>query len=383
MWESLQDRPTVAEVDLGSIAHNIASLRRRVGQGVEIMAVVKADAYGHGAVQVAATALTSGASWLGVALVEEGVALRKAGIIAPILVLGQLFPSQARRALRYGLSCSVSTYEFAEALSVAATQEGKKGKCHIKVDTGMGRIGVPPWQASSFVKRVAMLPNIEIEGIHTHFATADMDDRTYAREQLSRFLDVLEGVRKAGIEVQFRHAANSAACLAMPEARLNLARPGIAIYGLAPSTSERFQQLKKELGLRPALSLKTRVCFVKRVPAGTPIGYGATYVTRDERTIATLPIGYADGLARGLSNRGEVLIRERRLPIVGRVCMDECMVDAGNLDIDVGDEVVLIGSQGGETITAEEVAERLGTICYEVLCSISKRVPRVYSSSQA
>ncbi len=382
MWEGLQDRPTVAEISLASISHNMGALRRRIGPGPEIMAVVKADAYGHGAVQVATTALTSGASWLGVALVEEGVALRKSGIIAPILVLGQLFSVQARRALRYGLSCTVSTYDFAEALSVAATQEGKKGKCHIKVDTGMGRLGVGPRQAASFVKRVAMLPNIEIEGIFTHFSGADLDDKSFAREQLSRFVDVLEALRKAGIEVQFRHAANSAACVDMPEAWLDLVRPGIIIYGLSPFSSARFQQVRKEMDLRPALSLKTRVCFVKRCPAGAPISYGGTYVTKEESVIATLPIGYADGLSRALSNRGEALIRERKLPIVGRVCMDQCMVNAGDLDIEVGDEAVLIGSQGTETIAAEDVADKLGTISHEVVCGLSKRVPRVYSPLQ-
>lgn len=380
MWEGQQDRPTVAEVDLASIGRNIAAIRRRIGPGPEIMAVVKADAYGHGAVQVATTALTSGATWLGVALVEEGVVLRKSGIIAPILVFGQLFPSQARRALRYSLSCTVSTYEFAEALSVAATQEGKKGKCHIKVDTGMGRIGVSPRQAASFVRRVAMLPNVEVEGIYTHFATADADDKSFAREQLSRFMEVIEALSTIGVQIQFRHAANSAACVDMPEAQLDLVRPGILMYGLSPFSTERFQKVKREMDIRPALSLKTRVSFVKRVPAGTPVSYGSTYVTREDTVIATLPVGYADGLSRGLSNRGEVLIRGRRLPIVGRICMDQCMVDAGNLEVEVGDEAVLIGRQGDQEISAEEVADKLGTISYEVVCAISKRVPRVYSS---
>ncbi|MGE5574354.1 MAG: alanine racemase [Bacteroidota bacterium] len=379
MWEGHQDRPTVAEVDLASIGRNIAAIRRRIGPGPEIMAVVKADAYGHGAVQVATTALTSGATWLGVALVEEGVVLRKSGIIAPILVFGQLFPSQARRVLRYSLSCTVGTYEFAEALSVAATQEGKRGKCHIKVDTGMGRIGVAPRQAVSFVRRIAMLPNVEVEGVYTHFATADADDKSCAREQLSRFMEVTEALRTTGVQIQFRHVANSAACVDMPEAWLDLVRPGILMYGLSPFSTERFQKVKREMDIRPALSLKTRVCFVKRVPAGTPVSYGSTYVTREDTVIATLPVGYADGLSRGLSNRGEVLIRGRRLPVVGRVCMDQCMVDAGNLEVEVGDEAVLIGRQGDQEISAEEVADKLGTISYEVVCAITKRVPRVYS----
>ncbi|MGE5588050.1 MAG: alanine racemase [Clostridia bacterium] len=380
MWEGQHDRPTVAEVDLTSISRNIGAIRRRVGPGPEIMAVVKADGYGHGAVQVATTALTSGATWLGVALVEEGVVLRKSGIIAPILVFGQLFPNQARRALHYSLSCTVSTYEFAEALSVAATQEGKRGKCHVKVDTGMGRIGVPPRQAASFVRRVAMLPNVEVEGIYTHFASADADDKTFACEQLSRFMGVIEALRTAGVQIQFRHAANSAACVDIPEARLDMVRPGILMYGLSPFSTERFQKLKKEMDIRPALSLKTRVSFLKRVPAGTPVSYGSTYVTKEDTVIATLPVGYADGYSRGLSNRGEVLIRGRKLPIVGRICMDQCMVDVGSLEVEVGDEAVLIGRQGDQEIAAEEVADKLGTISYEVVCAIGKRVPRVYSS---
>jgi alanine racemase len=344
------------------------------------MAVVKADAYGHGAVPVATTALTSGATWLGVALVEEGVVLRKSGIIAPILVFGQLFPNQARRALHYSLSCTVSTYEFAEALSVAATQEGKKGKCHVKVDTGMGRVGVPARQAAGFVRRVAMLPNIEVEGIYTHFACADAEDKTFAHEQLSRFMDVIEALHSAGVQIQFRHAANSAACVDIPEAWLDMVRPGILMYGLSPFSTERFQKVKRDLDIRPALCLKTRVSFLKRVSAGTPVSYGSTYVTKKDTVIATLPVGYADGYARGLSNRGEVLIRGRRLPVVGRVCMDQCMVDVGSLEVEVGDEVVLIGRQGDQEISVEEVADKLGTISYEVVCGIGKRVPRIYSS---
>lgn len=380
MWDSRRDRPTVAEVNLSHIAHNIQAIHKAVGSGCEILGVVKADAYGHGAIPVARTALNNGANWLGVALAEEGIALRRSGIIAPILVLSQLFPTQAQAALRYNLSCTVATHEFAEALSNAAVKEGKKAKCHVKVDTGMGRIGLHPNQALSFVKHIGMLPNIEIEGIFTHLASAEKEDKTFVCHQLSLFNDAIETLKSNGIEAQYYHAANSVAAVTLPEARFNIVRPGIFIYGLTPLFGEKAKRMRTEFDIRPALSLKTRVGFVKRCPAGTPIGYGSTYVTERDSTIVTLPIGYADGFPRGLSNCGEVLIRGNRYPVVGKVCMDGCMVSIGDLEVDIEDEVIIIGKQGKEEITAEEVAEKLGTVTQEILCCIGKRVPRVYLS---
>lgn len=380
MWDGRRDRPTIAEIDLACIARNIQAIRRFMGPGCEILAVVKADAYGHGAIPVARTALNNGANWLGVALMEEGIALRRSGIIAPILVLSQLFPIQAQIALRYNLSCAVATYEFAEALSNAAVKEGKKAKCHVKVDTGMGRIGLHPTQIVSFVRRIAMLPNIEIEGIFTHLATAEEEDKTFLMRQLSLFHDAIDALRAGGIQAQYYHAANSMAAITVPEARFDIVRPGILIYGLTPVYGERAKKTRTELGITPALSLKTKVVFVKRCAPGTPIGYGSTYTTDRTSTVATLPIGYGDGLSRALSNCGEVLVRGMRLPIIGRICMDQCMVSAGDLELDVEDEVVIIGSQGKEEITGEEVAEKLNTVSHEVLCAISKRVPRVYLS---
>ena len=272
----------------------------------------------------------------------------------------------------------MATYEFAEALSNAAVKEGKKAKCHVKVDTGMGRIGLYPGQTVSFVRHIAMLPNIEIEGIFTHLATADDEDKTFLHYQLSRFNDVIEDLKSNGIEAQYYHAANSMAAVTVPEAGFDIVRPGILMYGLTPLYGEKARRVREELDIAPALSFRTRVVFVKRCQAGTPIGYGATYTTDRDCIIATLPIGYADGFPRGLSNCGEVLIRGMRLPVVGRVCMDECMVCSGDLEVDVGDEVVAIGRQRDEEITAEDVAEKLGTVTHEVLCGISKRVPRVY-----
>ncbi|HHV61764.1 MAG TPA: alanine racemase [Firmicutes bacterium] len=382
------DRPTRAEINLENIAHNMREIRKRIGPGPEIMAVVKADAYGHGAERVSATVLGNGATWLGVATVEEGVLLRKSGIIAPILILGTIFPAQARRALRYGLTVTVSDYEFAEALALCATQEGRKAKVHVKVDTGMGRIGVTPEDTVAFVKRLTALPNIEVEGIFTHFATAD-SDLGFARVQLHRFNKVITSLLESGIKIPIRHAANSAAILNLPESYFNMVRAGIIIYGLSPFGSRRGMPLRTGPGsssshdpvmdLRPALSLKTRVAYVKRVPAGTPVSYGSTYVTNRATTIATLPVGYADGLLRALSNKAHVLIRGGRYPVAGTICMDACMVDVGDLEVEVGDEAVLIGRQGNEEISAEEVAEAAGTINYEIVCAISKRVPRVYS----
>ncbi|NLJ61361.1 MAG: alanine racemase [Firmicutes bacterium] len=380
MWDGRRDRPTIAEIDLTCIARNIQGIRKIVGSDCEILAVVKADAYGHGAIPAARTALNNGANWLGVALVEEGIALRRSGIIAPILVLAQLFPTQAQAALRYNLSCAVATYEFAEALSNAAVKEGKKAKCHVKIDTGMGRIGLYPNQAVSFVKRIAMLPNIEIEGVFTHLATAEAEDRSFLYRQLSLFNDATEALKSNGIQAQYYHAANSVAAVTVPEARFDIVRPGIFIYGVTPLSGEEARGIRSELDITPALSLKTRVGFVKRCPKGASIGYGATYTTDRDCTIVTLPIGYADGFPRALSNRGQVLIRGNRLPVVGRVCMDEFMVCAGDLEVDMEDEVIIIGRQGKEEITAEEVAEKAHTISHEVLCGISRRVPRVYQN---
>jgi len=328
-----RDRPTIAEIDLACITRNMQAIRKAVGPDCEILGVVKADAYGHGAIPIARTVLNNGATWLGVALVEEGIALRRSGIIAPILVLAQLFPAQAQVALRYNLSCATATYEFAEALSNAAVKEGKKAKCHVKVDTGMGRIGVTPAQTVSFVKRISMLPNIEIEGIFTHFATAEDEDRSFLDRQLSCFNDIISALRRSGIEAQYYHAANSMAALTVTEARFDLVRTGIFIYGLTPVHGERARKLRRELDI-----------------------------------------------TRSLSNRGEVLIRGKRFPVVGRVCMDECMISTGDFEVDTEDEVIIIGTQGDEEITAEDVAERAGTVAHEILCGISRRVPRIYLS---
>ena len=378
--EEMADRPTRVYVDLNAISHNVREIRRKVGPGVEIMAVVKADAYGHGAAQVASAALNNGANWLGVALAEEGVSLRKSGIIAPILILSQTFPNQAKKVIRYGLTASVCSLELAEHLSVAATQEAKKAKVHIKVDTGMGRLGITPHEAAGFIRRVERLPNLEVEGIFSHLATADENDPRFALAQIQKFSDLVDDLEKSGIKLPYKHIANSAALMRFPQALFNMVRPGIIIYGLSPfSFGQVPADLKRGLDLKPALSFVTRIAYSKKVPAGFGISYGRTYVTKKETFISTLPVGYADGYMRALSGKAMVLIRGKRFPVVGRICMDQCMVDTGDLYVEPGEDAVLIGRQGSDEISADEVASWCGTIGYEVTCAISKRVPRFYS----
>lgn len=370
-----QLRPTWAEVDLDAIAHNVRRLQE-LAAPAGLMAVVKADGYGHGAVMVARTALAHGARRLAVAMVEEGVHLRQSAIACPILVMGWTPPEQYGLALRYDLELTVSSEAEARALADAARREGRRVRVHLKIDTGMGRLGFR-WddpQLGQAVARLANLTHLEMVGVYTHLASADDLQVPLAGQQLEAFAEALERLAARGVRPPLRHVANSAALLQIPAARYDLVRPGIALYGL-----DAFPQAVRTFGLRPALSWKTRVALVKEVPAGTPISYGATYVTPRPSRIATLPVGYADGLRRALSNRGQVLVNGRRAPIVGRVCMDQVMVDVTDAgQVAVGDEVVLIGSQGAESITADEMAAWMDTIGYEVVTGIGRRVPRIY-----
>jgi len=361
-------------VDLDAIAHNIQEVKIRVGPSVKVMAVVKADGYGHGAIEVARTALEAGASWLGVALPEEGAKLRVAGITAPILVLGPTSPTQAGLIVGFGLAQTLTTWEQAQALSQEARFQGRDIGVHLKVDTGMGRIGVAPAEALSLAKKVARLPALRLEGAMTHFADADSREKGYARAQLQTFLAVIAELTGAGIPILYRHAANSAAILDLPEAYLDLVRPGIMIYGYYPSA-----EVSRSLKLRPALTLRTEVAYLKEVLHGTSVSYGRTFVASRRTRVATLPIGYADGYSRLLSNSGEALIHGCRVPVIGRVCMDMIMVDVTEIpQVRPGDEAVLYGRQGETEISVEEVAAKIGTISYEVVCAISHRVPRVY-----
>jgi alanine racemase len=367
------DRPTTARVELAALTHNYREAERLAG-GRNILAVVKAQAYGHGAVRIARHLVGLGAHTLGVALVEEGRELREAGITAPILVMGALFPGQAEALVRWDLTPAVFTPALADALAQAAQAAGKSVSVHVKIDTGMGRIGITPEAAPPFIEALTRRNVLRVEGIMTHFADADLRDKQFASRQMDRFDALLADLAGRGISVPLRHAANSAAVLDFSRALFTMVRPGLMLYGYCP-----LEPGADIPDLRPALSLVTQIAYLKKASPGTPVSYGRTFVTKRESLIATIPIGYADGYSRALSNRGEALVRGRRVPVAGRVCMDMTMLDVTDVPgVSEGDDVVLIGTQRNERITADDIAATTGTISYEVLCGISGRVPRVY-----
>lgn len=348
-------RPTWAEVDLGAVAENASRLRARLTAGAQLMAVVKADGYGHGAVPAARAALAAGAAWLGVAIAEEAMALRAAGIAAPILVLGWTPPEQAQAAIQAGIDLTVFSLEDAAAY--------RGGRLHVKVDTGMSRLGFSVDEAPVAMARLAALPGVEVRGIFTHFAGSDDDDLSGARRQLTAFRRALEALPFRPPVV---HAANTAAIFRLPEAHFDLGRAGIGLYGYGGP------------GLRPALRWLTRIAQVREVPPQTGVSYNWTYVTQTSETLATLPVGYADGLPRSLSNRGAVRIAGGRAPIRGRVCMDQTVVSLAEVPgAKPGDPVLLIGD--GQW--ADDMAALAATIPYEILCRIGARVPRIYIGS--
>jgi alanine racemase len=370
------DRPTWVEIDLSAIGANCRRLKQTIGPDVELLASLKADAYGHGALRVARTVLYNGATRLGVATLSEAAPLRQAGITAPILVFGYLPPWQMREAVRLGITVTLYSLEAAQALSQAAQSLGIAARAHLKIDSGMGRLGLRAEQVDTIVAladEIHTLPGIELEGIFTHFACADSADQTLSLLQLERFQAVLAALEKRGLCPPIIHAANSAATLTLPQSRFNMVRPGVALYGLHPS-----DEVRLPAGFQPALTFKTQIAQVKDIPAGECISYGCTFVTPTEMRIAVIPVGYADGFRRAPANWGEVLVRGKRAPLVGRVCMDQSMIDVSAIPgVSVGDEVVLIGQQAEEQLTAEAVAARLGTINYEVVSEILARVPRV------
>ncbi len=369
-------RAARADVDLTAVAHNVDALRRAVAPAL-LCAVVKADGYGHGAIAVSEAAISAGADWLAVALVEEGAVLRKAGIQAPILLLSQPRLADLAAVVRYDLRVTIHSSMAAELLAVAARDQGKVARVHLKVDTGMNRVGVAPEDALAVAREIERRPELELEGVFTHCAVADEPDNPFTDVQLDRFEVVLDQLADAGISPALRHAANSATAIVHPRGRYDLVRAGISVYGIAPAPG-----LATELELRPAMTLRAEVSMVKRVPAGEGISYGLRHRTEQETTVATVPIGYADGVPRRLGLAGgEVLVGGVRRPILGVVTMDQLMVDCGDDHVEVGDEVVLIGRQGDEVITAEDWAGLLDTIAYEVVCGIGPRVPRFYRSA--
>ncbi len=372
VWSDRPARPTWIEIDKNAIANNTRLLKEMVGPDVALMAVVKANAFGHGAVAVSTTALLNGASYLGVASVNEATDLRDAGIDAPIMVLGFTPVWAAQQAIRYNLTVNLYDLELARSFDRVAREMNATLKVHIEVDTGMGRLGVLPDQAIPFFRSLSKLRNLQIEGIFTHFSSAD-DNSEYTEMQMRLFEDVLIPLRGGGFAFQYIHASNSAGLLKVPNARFNMVRPGLALYGLSPGTDAPLPA-----GFRPALAWKTLIAQVKRLPPGTFVGYGRTYRTRDVERIAVIPVGYADGFRRAPKNWGYVLVNGHRAPLVGRVSMDQATINVTDIpDVAIGDEVVLIGRQGDEVLTAESVAEQLGTINYELVSTILARVPRV------
>ena len=379
---------TQARIDLSALAHNCREVRRVTSPAAKIMAVVKADGYGHSAVQVSRAALANGADYLAVARISEAVCLRQAGIEAPMLLFGYAAPEYAAYLAANGIRASVDSLETARRLSAAAHQARADLSIHIKFDTGMGRLGLPAGTrpVSGDLKseiagtvqaavEIMRLPGLTVEGFYTHFANADAHDKGHARIQFDYFLEILEALKRRGIEAPLRHVANSAAIIEMPETHLDMVRPGISLYGLRPSAEVDLSSID----LRPVMTLTSTVIQVKGVPAGFKISYGSTYETLAPTRIATVAIGYADGLSRLLSSKGAMLVRGIRAPIVGRVCMDLTMIDVGHVaGVAVGDEVVVCGRQGENEISADEIAGLVGTINYEIVCALKSRVQRNY-----
>jgi alanine racemase len=360
---------TYTEISLSALKHNIAEIRKLLTPGVKFMAVVKANAYGHGAVAVSRAAVGAGADYLAVANLKEALELREAGITSPILILTESPTSVMDEIIQYDLSQTIYSFSEAKALSDEAGKRKKPARVHVKVDTGMGRVGVPPSEAVAFITKISSLPGLVLEGVFTHFAKAEDPEDNFTEGQFQRFQQVISKVD----HIPIKHSANSAAVLFHPATHLDMVRVGLMMYGLYPHGNSR-----RLISLKPALSFKSRITYLKRVPAGTPVSYGCTYAAPSDTTIATIPVGYADGFSRRLSNRGQVVIRGKRFPVVGRVTMDLTMVNIGNAEVEVGDEVVLIGEQNGQMISADEIARLEDTISYEVVCGIGKRVSRIY-----
>ena len=369
-------RPVWAEIDLACIAHNVREFRAIIPPQTEIIAIVKADAYGHGAYHVANAALEAGASRFAVALLEEGIALRRKGLTAPIQLLGISAPGTEAGVVSYQLCPTICTLDSAARFADVASARGQRVRFHLKLDTGMGRIGVRPPDLPALLDGLQRLPQLEMEGVFSHFAKADETDQTYTKQQLQRFHECLALIRQAGFAPQVCHIANSAGSMEIAASHCDLVRIGISLYGLYPSSEVH----RDRVHLRPALTWKTRIAHLKTLPPGERVSYGGLFTTTRPTVVATLPVGYADGYRRILWQRGgSVLVHGQRAPIIGKICMDMCMADVTAISgVQTGDEVVLIGMQGAATISADDMAAQLETINYEITCLIGKRVPRVY-----
>ena len=364
-----------AIINLDAIYDNIVNLSKRVKKGTKIIAVVKTDGYGHGAIPIAKT-IDELVSAYGVATVDEAINLRRHDVTKPVIVIGYTHESQLDRLVSYDIRPTVFTLEMGKAVSEAAVRENKVAKIHIKIDTGMGRIGFRPTEESAdVIKRISELPNIQIEGMFTHFARADEYDKTSTKQQYALFTEMINKLEERGIEIPVKHCSNSAAMMELPDFNLDAVRAGIAMYGLYPS-----EEVDKELvKLTPALGLRSHIAYIKEIHKGDTISYGGTFVAEKDMKVATIPLGYGDGYRRSLSNNGYVLIKGKRANILGRVCMDQFMVDVTDMDARKDDTVILLGKSGDEEISAEKLAEMAGlTFNYEIVCDIGKRIPRVF-----
>jgi len=367
-------RPAFLEVDLRNVAFNVKNIRRKLGQRIEFLAVVKADAYGHGAYEVSKVVLENGADLLGVAILEEGIELREKGIQAPILILYPEFSGWEKKVLEYDLQATVSDLDFARNLSLEAAKLKKTADICVKVDTGMGRYGLAPDEAYRFVKRIRDLENIKVKGILSQLSSAEEKEDDFTFQQISSFNKVLKKLEELNRGFLSKSIANSSAVLNLPETYFNQVRVGLLLYGVYPSP-----EVARSVEVKPVLSFKSRMLFLKEVDKGTPIGYGRSYITSRKSKVATVPLGYADGFGRLLSNKAQVLIHGKRAPVIGRVCMDAFMVDVTEIpQAKAGDELVLIGKQGEEEITVDEFAAWNQSISYEVLTRMGKRLPKVY-----
>lgn len=364
-----------AEIDLGAIRHNVAGIRRLLRPETGLMAVVKANAYGHGMLEVSRVCVEEGAAYLAVANPEEAMVLRKSGIDLPVLVLGWMPPEYAADMIEHQVEVTVFEPQSAAALSRAAAAAGRPARVHLKIDTGMGRLGFDTSPGSlEAIRALALLPGMNIHGIFSHLATSDEADKTFAYHQLGVFNRFVSELEQLGIKIPLKHLANSGAIMQIPEAQLDMVRAGIILYGLYPSDEVDHTVIT----LIPAMTLKSRVSFVKTLPAGCPVSYGRTYTSTGETKVATVPIGYADGYNRLLSNRAWAVIRGQRVPLIGRVCMDQIMFDVTALDqVRAGDEVILFGKPE-EGVTADELAALIGTINYEIVCSPHSRVVSIF-----
>ncbi len=364
-----------ANIDLDAICNNIKTIRNTIKKGTQIMAVIKADGYGHGAVPLARV-LDPLVEWFAVAIVEEGIELRRANFTKPILLLGYTAKEAIADIVHYNLTQTVFSFEMAKFIDEEAKRQGKIARVHIKLDTGMGRIGYQPTKESiDEIVRMKSLEHIQIEGLYTHFACADMADKSSTIQQFRIYQDFAKELELAGVTLQIKHASNSAGIIDFPEANLDMVRSGISTYGLYPSDEVH----KEQLLLKPAMELKTHISFIKELEAGHGIGYGSTFVTKKLTKIATVPVGYGDGFPRQLSNQGRVLVHGQFAPIIGRVCMDQFMIDVTDIPyVKQDDTVTLIGKDGDEYLSVEELARIAGSFNYEFVCNIGKRIPRVY-----